>query len=346
VLQTNLPQSNKMSWAAASRVNDFATWQSLTRTLAASNPDVIVWPETMFPGASLSPQWTALENRNGLYLPYADSQGVQKRLVLAELAEQLVALQAEIRIPLLIGAVGTENPTAEKNSTRIRADKRFNSVFMIRGGKIEADRYDKARLVPFGEYIPIAWRSPDLQNAIVGLGAKGMSFDLAFGGPPTIFTVEGGPANARVAARVVTPICFEMTYPGTLRSIVFDGESRRADLIITPSNDGWFGWQDSGRITHMQIARWRAAELGTPVVRAVNTGISCVIDGAGVVLQAPGSQPLPTRQEGTLIADVPLAVRRTLYARFGDWPAIALGIFSLATLVFGGRLQRPASTTT
>ena len=342
VLQTNLPQSNKMSWSAASRVSDFATWQGLTRNLATANPDVIVWPETMFPGSSLSPQWTAVENRLGLYLPYADSAGIQRRLMLAELAEQLVALQAEIRIPVLIGAVGTENPTAEKNSTRINADSRFNSVFMIRGGKIEADRYDKGRLVPFGEYIPIAWRLPELQNAIVGLGAKGMSFDLGFGSRPTVFIIKGGPESARIAARVVTPICFEMTYPGTMRSLVFRGDARRADLIITPSNDGWFGWQDSGRITHLQIARWRAAELGTPVVRAVNTGISCVIDGAGVVLLAPGSQPLPARQEGTLVADVPLAVRSTLYTHFGDWPAIATGIFSIFVLSLSGRVPRPS----
>jgi len=342
MVQTNLPQSNKIGWSAPDRLAAFERWTTLTRQAATAGAEVIVWPETMFPGQSLSPGWTAVEKQYGYYLPYKDEAGRDQKLDLARFAEALIALNLELGRPLLVGAIAADNPRRDTATGRIASDARYNSVFLIRSGTVETDRYDKGRLVPFGEYVPIAWRYPAIQNAVVGLGAKGMSFDLGFGTRDHVFEL----VSENTTARAITPICFEMTYPMHCRDLVYRGGKRAVDVIITASNDGWFGDWDSGRSAHLLAAQWRAAELGTPVVRSVNTGISCVIDAAGTIVSAPGSEPLGTRAEGVLVATVPLATRTTVYSYLGDWPAITLGLASLGIIAAGVFTSRsgPART--
>lgn len=120
--------------------------------------------------------------------------------------------------------------------------------------------------------------------------------------------------------------------PGVCRRLVFYHGARRADLLINLTNDGWFGWWDAGRRQHLQLARWRALELGTPVVRAANTGISALIGPTGAFLRAGvDSAPNPARVDGVLVVDVPKPLGATLYARVGD-------LFGIAALVVAGGL--------
>jgi len=149
-----------------------------------------------------------------------------------------------------------------------------------------------------------------------------MKFDLDEGVGRTAFEVpfaEGGGSF-----RVVTPICFEITVAPHVASLVVDrigfGRAvRRADVIINVTNDGWFGSFDQARREHLQIARWRALELGTPIVRAANTGISCSIDSTGEVLvNGPQGASSPAMSEGVMETQVRLPGELTIYARFGD----------------------------
>ena len=334
IVQTDLPQSNKIGWGIAERLQAFGEWLELSAQAAAAGADVVVWPETMYPGRNLQPEWTALERREGIYLPYKQSDGRDARLYLAELADVLTAAQQKFGVPMLIGAIGADGVALDRQSARLSYQARYNSMFLLSDGAVSAQRYDKMRLTPFGEFIPIAWRFPSVQNAIVGLGAKGMRFDLGHGSTPRVFelkTKSGG------LVRTVTPICFEMTYPGTCRELVMGkgalggwAAQRQADLIITPSNDGWFGTMDEGRYEHLRSAQWRAAELGTPVVRVVNTGISCVIDAHGRVI----GPRLAEHQQGVLTPTVDINTRETLYSRWGDWPVLLWGLLSAAWCLF------------
>ena len=189
---------------------------------------------------------------------------------------------------------------------------------MVREG-----RYDKIVLTPFGEIMPWLSSVPALQQFLLNLGAAGMSFDLASGQTATVF--EFSTADGQ-RVRAVTPICFEATVPWLNRRLVYgSGGPRRADLMVSPSNDGWFGRFAGGREFHLLFARWRCVELGVPMVRAVNTGVTCAIDPAGRVVRAFG----PNDTDGVLVVDVPVPdpSRETFYARHGDvaaWSSVGL----------------------
>jgi apolipoprotein N-acyltransferase len=88
--------------------------------------------------------------------------------------------------------------------------------------------------------------------------------------------------------------------------------------LVIATNDAWFGTL-SGPYQHLSLARLRAAEFGLPVLRAANTGISAVIDARGRVLAQ-----LPLGVHGHLDAVLPAALPPTPYARWGDWPMLAL----------------------
>jgi apolipoprotein N-acyltransferase len=108
-------------------------------------------------------------------------------------------------------------------------------------------------------------------------------------------------------------VCYEIIFPEEARS--FAGE--RPAWIVNVTNDGWFG-ASSGPYQHFQQARVRAIELGLPLVRAANTGISAVVDPLGRVLAS-----LPLGVEGVLDARLPQPVPVPLYARVGDSPMFA-----------------------
>lgn len=331
-VQTNLPQDNKKSWPMADRLAAFEQWIGFTERLAGWRPDVIAWPETMFPGHSLSAEVVKADRDKGLSIKVVKG-GVESRMLLTEFYDRLMDVSRRIATPLLIGSEGHEGYRIIETDGKIKLeqDRRFNSVFLVQDGQVQTERYDKRRLMTFGEYIPLVRYFPAVQKRLgtIGVGAEGMSFDLAFGQHSTIFNIPRKRQGELVEpVRVVTPICFEVTYPEAVRSLVYQNGRRAADAIITVSNDGWFGNQDSGRRAHLLLAQWRCAELGVPMLRSVNTGISAAIDGRGQIITtqlegiAPGQST--ARAAGILMADLPLPPKDwegTIYGRIGDvWP--------------------------
>lgn len=94
---------------------------------------------------------------------------------------------------------------------------------------------------------------------------------------------------------------------GVCRSLVYNGDERRADVLVNLTNDGWFGKSDLGRHAHALHARWRAAELGTPLVRAANTGVSVAYDSRGRrVDPLPGSDACGARESGVVVFEIAL----------------------------------------
>jgi len=101
----------------------------------------------------------------------------------------------------------------------------------------------------------------------------------------------------------------------------------RSWTIVNLTNDGWFGIS-TGPYQHLQQARLRAIELGLPLVRAANTGISAVIDPLGRVVASLG-----LGIEGVLDAGLPQAIAPTVYARAGDIPAASVIIIAFVFVV-------------
>ena len=390
VVQTNVPQSNKTGWTIEQRVKDYARMRELTleaagrgaegasddgsdarstntRSAGAPAPDLIVWPETMFPGDTLDPRAVEAERRARL--------GYRGGVPATEFYDSILALQKQVGAPMLVGALGYNNlriAVTDAGAIEFHQDGKFNSAFLIDHGAVRPERYDKIHLTPFGEVIPYLSRRNRLERLLLSVGASGMAFDLDEGTDPVVFEVpiqapsasegsheshesprdEAGadaddqsPAQSAAPperVRIVTPICFEAATPTVCRRLVFNRGRRRADLIINLTNDGWFGSSLGGREQHLQIARWRCIELRTPMVRAANTGVSASIDALGRV-QAVGPE---NRQKTAEVAGVmralvrPAWVDSTLYARIGDavgWATLA-GMWLMAgVLLFVGR---------
>jgi len=348
LIQTNLPQSNKSGWKIEERVRDMARWTELSRRAAGVDPrpDVIVWPETMFPGYFLDEQAVRMLREEGVSLPMRRTDGVMVRVPLADFAQAILGLSLELAVPMVVGGIGVERLRAESEAgggVSLKFDGRYNSVFLVRDGRIAAPRYDKMALTPMGEYMPVVGRWKWLQDRLLAFGGRGMTFDLKVGTDPVVFEVP----TERGTVRLVTPICFETTWATQCRLLVGGGGSRRADVMVCLTNDGWFADSDRGREQHLQAARWRCVELGTPMIRAANTGISAAIDARGRVLKrGVDGQVRATDIDGVLSVSVPIPSGETTYLRHGDlfrWPATCVGsLLALTGLVGEVRDRRLA----
>ena len=272
-----------MTGSVAQKLEDFDRALRLTLEAAGADPppDLIVWPETMVPVVwGLNDASYEVEKREGITIPIETPEG-PRRLPTTTFRDDLTRLQADLGIPLLVGATAVTGLTFDiddAGSITIDYDARYNSAFLIEDGTVNDQRYDKLTLTPFGEVMPYISNWKWLEQRLLALGARGMSFDLEPGEEDVVFEVEN---QSGETFRIATPICFEITYADTCRRLAFDGSQRKADILLNLTNDGWFADWDQGREMHLDSGRWRAAELATPVVRAANTGISCHIDRVG-----------------------------------------------------------------
>ncbi len=191
-----------------------------------------------------------------------------------------------------------------------------NSVHVVNHEGQLVARYDKAHLVPWGEYLP-------LRGLLEPIGlARVVPGDIDFWEGP-------GPQSIDLPGfgRVGMQICYEIVFSGH----VVD-RANRPDFIFNPSNDAWFGWW--GPPQHFAQARLRAVEEGLPVVRATPTGVSGIVDARGNVVEA-----VPSHEYGAIDAQVPAAAAPTLFARFGNWLAFVFAGLLIVASAFTGRLK-------
>lgn len=344
MLQTNLPQNNKIGWSAFDRLRDLTRWLTLSNEAASFKPDLIAWPETMFPGEYLDPSARRVQEREGIAYTVRVPEGLvnsaeppPSRLPATFFAQRLLDLQRTLNIPMIVGGIGVENlrfsPRTNAQGQAVGVlpafDAKYNSAFLVQRGEVSSERYDKARLTSFGEMIPVAWRFPTVQQWLVNLGARGLAFDLTPGARATRFVIPVTGGSQSVS--VITPICFEMTFPDTCRWLA---NQTQGQLMVNLSNDGWFGDKPVGRRAHLTVCRWRAVELGLPIARSVNTGISALIDHRGAIVRM-GVDARPDsasgeseRVEGVLTGVLTVSGetgRSTIYAKVGDvWGWICL----------------------
>jgi apolipoprotein N-acyltransferase len=191
-----------------------------------------------------------------------------------------------------------------------------NSVFaMDRAGRI-LTRYDKAHLVPYGEYLP-------MRPLLSAIGLSRLA--------PGDIDFDPGPGPRTLDLPMVGKVGFQLCY-----EIVFSGEvverGNRPNFLFNPSNDAWFGaW---GPPQHLAQARLRALEEGLPVLRSTPTGISAVIDAEGRLLHS-----LPWRTAGIIDARLPAPKPPTAFARFGNGLSMLFALL-LASATIAVRRKR------
>ncbi|WP_369601710.1 apolipoprotein N-acyltransferase [Hahella sp. SMD15-11] len=172
--------------------------------------------------------------------------------------------------------------------------------------------YRKQKLVPFGEYVPLA----GLLRGLIAFFDLPMS-DMQAGSPDQ-------PLQQAQGIPVATFICYEIVYPDFVAH-----RSRDAQLLVTVSNDAWFGLF-AGPAQHMQIARMRAVEQDKTLLRAANRGHTGIITPDGEVLD-----PVAPAQGGVSRGTAALRSGTTLYGRTGSLP-----LMFIASLAIAGTLKR------
>jgi len=173
----------------------------------------------------------------------------------------------------------------------------YNSIVALGHG---SGTYHKRHLVPFGEYVP-------MEKLLRGLIAF---FDL----PMSSFSpgpAGQGPLRAG-AFRVAPFICYEVVYPDLVAA-----SARNTDLMITISNDSWFG-SSIGPLQHLQMAQMRALENGRYLIRGTNNGVSALIDHRGRII-ARTEQFVPA----SLVGNVEVMLGNTPFGSFGSLPVVA-----------------------
>ncbi len=182
-----------------------------------------------------------------------------------------------------------------------------NSVWPVDPAGMLGHRYDKAHLVPYGEYLPMRTLLAPLGVARLVMG----DVDYVPGAGPAAIPVPGF-GNVGVA------ICYEIIFSGQIVD-----RAHRPDLLFNPSNDAWFGaW---GPPQHLAQARMRAIEEGLPILRATPTGISAVIDAHGYLLGT-----IPAGREGAIEVALPSPHPPTLFARLGNLLALLVALLFVA----------------
>ncbi|MGW0292889.1 apolipoprotein N-acyltransferase [Streptomyces tuirus] len=266
----------------------FAREEQLTRRLAGQDVDLIVWGES------------------SVGFDLGDRPDLARRL--AELSR---ATGADILVN--VDARRSDKPGIYKSSVLVGPDG------------LTGERYDKMRLVPFGEYIP----ARSLFGWATSVG-KAAGEDRRRGSQPIVMNVGDG-------LRVGPLVCFETAFPDMTRHLTREG----ADVLIGQSSTSTFqhSWAPG---QHASLAALRAAETGRPMVHATLTGVSAVYgpDGGRI-----GSW-LGTDASAARIYDVPLAHGTTPYIRLGDWTVYAAMVILALWAVGEGtrtlRLRRSA----
>lgn len=305
---------------------------SLMQRSISLQPDLMVWPETMFPFMEHSAEAELTDAEILAQLPLeairnsgTDSSAMIDRFRNLEVQQSLAGHSKATGSALMIGL---EAMVARRDRLSL-----YNSAAFIRPDLGYVGRYDKIHRVIFGEYIPLKDIFPWLAN----LTPFGSGFGIDAGEATAVF--EYG------QWRFVPLICFEDTVPRLVRQMAAnrDATGRSGDLLVNLTNDGWF--RGSSELDqHLITAAFRCVENRIPMVRAVNGGISAFIDGDGrirepakiLVMQEPfeGVSPELTEVQslrdpatgkwrrgfaGIVLGQVPLDPRTSLYNRWGDW---------------------------
>ena len=323
-VQGNVPQNEKMDREPApgevTRLQ--RDYFKLARRAALPDgdtpaPDVVIWPETCFSTEvfDAAPEIAGAANEAEVRVAVRKAQAyvANTKLALLPRAYHLVGVN---RLEVL------DIPDARGDGEF----RKYNSAVLFTPDRVSAGSYDKMHLVPFGEYVPfrskfLANFTPYTHDYSCTPGDRFTRFELPTTGK------DGKPGGAFTFGVL---ICYEDTDPYLARQYnPASGRTAGVDFLVNISNDGWFAGTEE-HAQHLAICQFRAVEARRSVVRAVNTGISAVIDPDGRIIAQPNGESLRAGAgvEAIVRAEVPIGSDATVYAAVGDWvPLVCLLVY-------------------
>lgn len=273
-------------------------------------PDLVVWPETSFPD-----NWYKIADT-------ADAAAApEKARRYAEISQKNFAyLNGQLwRVYSLFGL----------NSVVWDGEKehKYNSALLVDPAGVVVGRYDKTHLVPFGEYVPFRDWLPGLQK----LTPYEHDYSCTPGHGFPLLQIE---ARNGKTYRFGVLICYEDSDPYLARQYNPDAHAEGgADFLVNMSNDGWFDGTEEHE-QHFAIAKFRAVEARRSLVRAVNMGVSGIIDSDGRIVMLPRETTSASVKVSGVVRDrVPIDYRGSVYALIGDWVAAVCWLVFAAVAV-------------
>ncbi|MBU3826636.1 MAG: apolipoprotein N-acyltransferase [Candidatus Anaerobiospirillum merdipullorum] len=282
LVQGNIAQSVK--WRPEMVAPTLATYWQLTQDELAPGR-LIVWPESAVP----------------LLMERAE-----------DILQSLNAVAHEKGALLITGVQHRDKQDKVHNSLVLLGD---NATFAT---SADLPRYDKRKLVPFGEVVPFATLLRPL-GSIFNFPMSSFSPGAQKQSPLQVFDSYAIPA-----------ICYESIFPQAINAL----NTKEAGFILMLSNDSWFG-TTAGPIQHLNIARMRCLELQKPMLRATNSGVTALIGADGKVLKA-----LAQQQSGVLRVTVQTRTGLTPYARLGETSTIVLALLLFTIGLWHSRKPR------
>lgn len=268
MLQTNVPQSVRNGEGAIEQMLLQNIALPFLALVQEPIPDLIVWPETSY--IVETPQHKLLSH----FVEISPKWPIDK--VDADLLQSDYAIRTAFRNS--IARAFPSNHLLGINTLAVEEDgrmKRHSSALLVGADGVPSHRFDKIHRVPFGEYVPLVdW----------------LPFMKAFApyGPENDYSIAPGKTLTRFPIRDFhfgSLVCYEDTDPILARQYLQDTtDGKPVDFLVNLSNDGWFHGT-SEHEEHLVVSRFRAIENRRSLVRAVNLGISAVIDSSGRVLK-------------------------------------------------------------
>ncbi len=371
-LQSNVPISVKRSFKASEDI--FEELMAKSRAAASAGADLIVWPETMVQGYLQPELWSQL-NREDWEVDKAFHQALGRHA--KDTAHLLVGAYGGelLRDPRGGFYLGKYNSAYCYRPDGSKDPGRYDKIHLVLFGEyIPFKKWFPWLFERLKVFLPKGWNP----NYSLEHGTRYTIFEMAAptGGRRTEDgrqkATDGTPSsNPQSAIRnpqsgSVAPyhfaviICYEDTIPYVGRNFALDPQGhKRVDWLVNISNDGWFVrfQEEPARVIpstelpqHAAICAFRAVENRLPIVRSVNTGISCLIESTGRIregyLAASDNFPRQTMDRtamtGWFLDRLPIDKRVTFYSRHGEWFADGCAALFTAALVWplGTRLVR------
>jgi apolipoprotein N-acyltransferase len=258
-LTTAIVQGNirqDVKWDNAFKMKTIQIYYQNT-LIGGSNVDFVVWPETALP----------LVFNEEIYV-----------------GKHIRTLPPMVNSPLLFGTIWKD-----------RSGRLYNSSYVLGKNGDVSGIYNKAHLVPFGEYTPLVRYLPFLQK----ITAQGAGFASGEGHDPIITSI----------GNVGILICYEGAFSYITNITVAKG----AQFLVNLTNDAWYE-RTSAPFQHLSFYIFRAVETDRYLLRAANTGISAIIDPRGRI-----TARTPIFEARVLKGNFGLRDNITLYVRYGDY---------------------------